>query len=873
MRLAQVSTAAALLSCAAATAGEVPFAVKPVVTKEGAGARVAFAVSAPTDVEVAVLDAGGRVVRHLAAGMLGGTNAPPAPLQMGLAQSLTWDGRDDGGQPPPSTTHHPPFSIRLRIGLQAKLDGILAEKPAWIGDLSGMAVGPNSELYVYSSVEFSHRGHSRCLQVFSRDGKYLRTIMPPPANLPKEKLLAFNTTVEDRRNVMLNPPGNAFYPRNYFGTWPEFYPGGMGQLVPRLSADGHLLLMDHACYALVATDGSSPDGRFWRLFFKTAPSHYTASKGLAAASPDGKWLYLSGLRSAKAEGGKDSDLFPPGRIYRMAMGGEGAMEKFVDVPAGKDSFHGSPVVGCDCDQNGNLLVCDWGSGRVRVFDAAGKEVGGIAVDAPEFVLCHRKSGAVYVMSDTRADARSADRKLVKFSSWKGDSRKLAELPLPFRDTYIYYQETSSISFALDDQQDPPVIWVGQAHGHPDVAARKSAGVWRIEDRGETLAKTLDLIDLERNPPSIMPRMAVHPETDVLLYNDGLAGVEALNGLSGERVKLPFANAVDMGVGLDGNWYVQTGNGYSGPICRFDRDFKEIPVEGRPAQKGVPSNALCDVYGRLGAGFCSVGLAADPRGRLFSLQMYDFGAYNLAIFGPDGKPEDPGRMKDDPKMKLCPRYKSAIVGPIATACGGVQLDWQGNIYVGVKLLPQSFRAPAGFEDPRCGYSAMTGSIIKFGPNGGAVTGVPKDAAQMKKGEVVDQRWGFMSPVNYKLFVEEPLHIYPGLGCISGGFGDGCSCRQPMFQVDGWGRLFFPSAATCSVRIMDNGGALIQEFGAYGNIDSRGALPGELVKGPEIPLAWPESVGVSEKAIYVADVANRRILRLKKSYAAEERVEIK
>ncbi|HOX05677.1 MAG TPA: hypothetical protein PK280_04670 [Planctomycetota bacterium] len=871
MRLALTCSLAWLLAAAAPLAGEAPpaFTAKPAVAKAGDRFAVNFTVSAPTDVEVAVLDAGGKVVRHLAAGVLGGKEPPPEPLKAGLAQALEWDLKDDAGKPAAGG----PFKVRVKLGLRAELDGFLAEKTNWIGDLSGLAVGPNGELFVYSSTVFSHRGHSRCMSVYSREGKYLRTIMPPPANLPKEKLLPFNTTMEGREKVVLDVPGDDFQPRNYYGTWPEFYSGPMAQLAPRPTADGRLLLMYYAACARLETTGAAADASFWRPFWKANPSGYTASKGALVPSPDGKWLYLVGVRSAKEASGKETDLFPAGRIYRMGAGEGALMEKFVDLPAGKTSFHGGPQIGGDCDKDGNLLVCDWGGNKLRTFSPDGKELDALAVDAPELVACHRKTGAVYVLSAASPDGKRADRKLLKFSSGKADAKRQAELAIPFRDTYIYYQETSSISLALDDEGETPIVWVGQAHGHPDAAGRKPAGVLRIEDRGAEFKPTLDLIDLERNPPAIMPRMAVHPDTDVLVYNDGCSGVAALNGLTGAAVKLPFANATDMGVGLDGNWYVQTGAGYSGPICRFDRDFKPLPVAGKTPTKDSPDNGLCDVYGRMGAGYCSVGLAVDGRGRLFSLQMYDFGAYNLAVFGPDGKPEDPGRMKDDPRQQKCPRYKSAVVGPIAPSTGGVQVDWQGNIYLGVKILPKGYKPPAGFEGARSGYAGITGCVVKFGPKGGAVHGMQKAPPEGLKGEVVDLRWGFMSPVNYQAFVEEPLKFYPGLGCISGGFGDGCACRQPMFQVDGWGRIFYPSAATCSVKIVDNAGNLIQEFGRYGNIDSRGPGKDSLVKKPDVPLGWPQSVGASDKAVYVSDVANRRIVRMKKVYAAEESCEVK
>ena len=74
-----------------------PFKSYPTIVTLPVGARIKFEVAQPTDVEIAVLDARDRVVRHLAAGVLGGEVAPPKPLQEGMRQSIEWDGRDDSG--------------------------------------------------------------------------------------------------------------------------------------------------------------------------------------------------------------------------------------------------------------------------------------------------------------------------------------------------------------------------------------------------------------------------------------------------------------------------------------------------------------------------------------------------------------------------------------------------------------------------------------------------------------------------------------------------------------------------------------------------------------------------------------------------------
>jgi len=900
------------LTCSVALAGEAKFAGKPVAKKANGKTTISFTASAATDAEVSVLDAKGKVVRHLAAGVLGGKKAPPAPLKAGLSQSLEWDGRTDTGKKAAGG----PFKVRVRLGLKAELDGYIGESKYWIGQLCGLATDPKGNLYVYSSSVHVHRGSSRYMQVFNRKGEYLRTIMPMPANLPKEKLLLFNTTSRRGKKTVLDVPGKHFYPRNYFGTWPELYPGPVGQLVRAVTADGIVTISDGFSIARIRNDGGAVGEVFWRPLWpadrKKRPG-YRSSIGPRhlVPSPDGKKLYMTGICN-KLTLGKNPELkvdpnFPDGRVYRMDLTKPGAtMEKFVDLPhpanvrkfsevkAGYRAvdYHTALHSGVDracCDKDGNLLVCDRMNGMIRVYSPAGKELGGFKVELPENVAIHSKTGAVYVTTNRFVGNRRVAKKLLKFSSWEKDARLLAEYEFPS-------QKGRTASMALDDSAEPPVIWAAG-----DLVGKRC--LLRIEDRGAKFALTANLLDLNKDRFGVKPRLAVHPETDLVICNDGAATLNGYDGLSGKQVKLPFEYGADMAVGLDGNWYIQTGKSYSGYICRYDKNLKPIPVKepptggykgtagARKGEKAIP-NALGFVYGRMGAGFCTVGTATDPRGRVYSMQMYGWSPYCVAVYGPDGKAEDPGRLKDDPKMQKAGRFKSALVGPIHTVPGGLQLDWGGNIYIGLALRPVGYSPPAGFEkDP--GYNSCAGSVVKFGPEGAAIIRLGA-----KKGQAAEPPAGKKGLVLYHhkygrgpRFLENATRAYPELGCLSGSYGDGCMCRQPMFQVDGWGRLFIPNAITCSVRIVDNAGNFIQQFGHYGNIDSRGLPrrpasetseasakevgPGEesLIKTPAVPLGWPEAVGASYKAVYVSDVLNRRIVRFKKVYAAEETCTVK
>ena len=76
-----IAAVAALTAPAAGRAAEEPvkFTAKPTAAKAGDKVKVEFAVDRETDVAVYVLDAQGKCVRHLAAGVLGGKAPRPSP--------------------------------------------------------------------------------------------------------------------------------------------------------------------------------------------------------------------------------------------------------------------------------------------------------------------------------------------------------------------------------------------------------------------------------------------------------------------------------------------------------------------------------------------------------------------------------------------------------------------------------------------------------------------------------------------------------------------------------------------------------------------------------------------------------------------------
>jgi hypothetical protein len=113
-----------------------------VSVRKGETAEITFSAKAPIDAELSVVDAQGKIVRHLAAGMLG-DHSPP-PFSPGLKQKLTWDGTDDVDKPAAGG----PFQVRLALGMKARLHRIYGWNGHWPADRNGMVCGPVGMLYV-----------------------------------------------------------------------------------------------------------------------------------------------------------------------------------------------------------------------------------------------------------------------------------------------------------------------------------------------------------------------------------------------------------------------------------------------------------------------------------------------------------------------------------------------------------------------------------------------------------------------------------------------------------------------------------------------------------------------------------------------------
>lgn len=812
-----------VLAASAACGGEAVFAAKPVVVGDGDRTKVAFSIAAPGDVEVSVLAADGGIVRHLAAGVLGGQKATPGPLKAGLSQELLWDGKDDSGEPAQGA----PFKVRVRAGTGVRLGRIIGGSPytgnvtemPYRAPVNGLAVDRDGSLYVKLMSDIHSHGNSGLwpwhLRKLDKTGVYLKTILPYPPSTDPAKASGFS---------LLNTGDGAFTPANRSSLYPVFYV--FGDEICNRMADGQIVFINSRSRQLnfFRPDGSNA--------LKTVPLWPEKAKVNCASwlsiqvalSPEGRYAYYSNLAGTPYDGKKPSDIdpaWPQGRIYRHDLSTPGAVpERFFDLelPDWDKTKYWMPsawdkktaAAGIDVDAKGNVLVCDLVNQEVVEVGPDGKKMSATKTPWPDKVIASRKSDVLYVVSRPVSRGALPPAKLLKISGRGEAARTVSELKL---------DGAVGGACALDESGGVPILWLAGA-----------SKLICIEDRGDQCAIVgMDFLNRDANAIAFVGYMDVDREAELVYITGSGSTVWRFNGESGVGGATQI-RAVDLAVGPGGLVYTWGDQGgYHGPVARYTRDLKPAPLAA------TGKHTYGKLEGRAGRGSSVCGMDVDSRGWVHAVNGSN--ACQLVVFDAEGKP---------------------VPSPLESVSGyggSLRVDLSGNIYLLQPGVPKDFRPPAGYEKDEA-WRATMGTIIKFGPSGGQ-RNVPVDSGG---------RGG--DPLGFKGI----LNLYPGCAPISGWNCDGsCACVKPRFDVDDYGRLYIPDAITFKVSMCDNAGNEILSFGAYGNFDCLGAGSGE--PKPDIPLGWPVTVGASDRFIYIGDCLNHRVVRVDKTWAAEATCEVK
>jgi hypothetical protein len=808
-------------------------------------AIVTFAVDSSTDVEVAVLDSKGKIVRHLAAGVLGGKTPPPSPLQVGLDQKLDWNGLDDSGQ----RANGAPFNIRVRLGMKVEFGKTIGGSPytgsvvtmPYRAPVNGLTVDAHGNLYVKMMSSVGSHGNSGMwpwhVRKFDRDGNYIKTLLPYAPSTDPKKAAGFELLDVAKDNVS----GKPFTPANQNSLYPVF--SVLGNEIGSRLVKGRMVFVhsERRELNLFSLDGSNKieTKKMW-----PAESKLNCPRWLdiqVAFSTDGRYAYYSNVAGTAYDGKKPADIdpmWPQGRIYRQDLSKpESTPSKFFDVALpdfGKTPYwmpsawdKKTATAGIETDSDGHVLFCDLVNGQVIELSPDGKLLSATKVPSPDKIMVSLKSGDLYVVSRKTSRGFLPPATLYKITGRGADAKIVAELPLA---------GTIGGAYTLDESAESPVIWLaGQA-----TREKGSSKLVRVEDRGTKLVMTRDdLLNRDPNAISFVGYMDVDREEDLVYVTRSGGTVWRFDGKTGVGGPLEI-KAVDVAIGPGGDIYTWgTDGGYQGPIARYSRDLKPAPLSA------TGEHTFGYLYGRAGRGSSVCGLDVDSQGRVFA--TYGSNDCHIRAYDRDGKLVDFER-KIEVKTRRGPQQVPVAVSGVVGYGGSIRLDNSGNIYVLQHGRPNDHEPPSGFEDDEA-YRHAVGTIYKFRADGG----------ELKQGN---------SSVKEAI---GSVQRYTDCGPISRWRCDGsCACTKPRFDVDGFGRLYIPNGITFSVSVRDNSDNEVVRFGEYGNFDCQGPQSEE--KTPAIPLGWPVAVGTSDRHIYVGDVLNHRVVRVDKTFEAEMVVEI-
>jgi len=562
---------------------------------------------------------------------------------------------------------------------------------------------------------------------------------------------------------------------------------------------------------------------------------------------------------------------------------------------GNDQTHlGAMPGGMTGDGTGNLLICDPDNNRVVVVgETDGKYKAEFKTDAPRWVGVSTVSGAIYVSSDTKAGA-----KLVRVNGWK-DAKQVGEGLEIARSGW----RSMAHSMAVDATASPAVIWISAGGEGQLIRVTDQDGKFERQE----LSKGLRAAGMTEE---CYLGLVVDRQTRELYYRNGnFGGIWERYSEASDKVEQLDIPQLKGGGGTGGE-LAPAPNGllyglrWPHAFMQFDRTGKPVPfAEPRKMllEEGVSYNDRDRAMQPPGSAYIPVAMGELPHtlgvrwgdGHLFVLEPY--------IFANPGGRTSKAMHEYLPSGKRLTAVGQPIIWWLSDAAVGPKFDAAGNIYVAEVVRPKGWDMPPELK-ARIGANGVAastyGSIVKFSPKGGMVhfgsgpgydhgpvpfVGEPQLDPTLKTIDA-DYYNNSFKPVQ----VTGAEWIHPGIGHI--GFY-GCNCENTTFDVDEFGRTFFPDFCLFQIRVIDTAGNSIINFGGYGNPENCGSdspvkdpktglIRPRLAKDPkspfaepEIAMAWPAGVVVTDKYAYIGDTINRRLLRAKLVYAAEETCEAK
>ena len=899
------------------------FVQKPVASRDGDKVTIAFETKGLCDVTVAIEDASGKIVRHLASGVLG-PNAPEPFQKNARKQTLVWDGKTDQEV---YVDNKDQVSIRVSLGIKPQFEKSLfwcPQKRLTIGkaidaDALRMCATPEG-VYVSDGTGVDS------IRLFDHDGNYLRTIYPFPADRIRDvKGLNWAALPQSGDAVPLGrgmmhatflTSGSSADPENKYGFAAQFMAVGGKQValgfwkLNRLATDGATGGLPLEGPALAQGVIIGPED-MWRTQLKDPK----AAPRCAAFSPDGKTLYLGGYGWCGMLGRAQEWM---GGVTRMEFASDQPPKPFLgsmkqgDYGSGDGQFKWAVSIAVDAQ--GRVYVADHLNNRIQVFSPEGKFIRAIAVERPAFVGVHHTSGEIIVLSwrlgsdDPKLSPPVKSPQYTRFGP-VDDPKVLATCPLKVLRGYDAERGGSSrldgggmqYVAALDSWAGSPTIWLGPGKGEAPLLLTEKGGKLEVmRDFGKDVTKTV----VRATPPIIQrQRLYVNPANGHLYVGEGDSGVmKAFKQLveidpeSGRAklLDLPFTTE-DMAFDLDGMVYLRSDT----HVARFEMGtWREIPWDYGEERKDpgfdgdgpkLMSSLPLPATGRPGW-FHLGGMGISARGHL-AVTCYNTATKARVVDGtrPSGTPEGdakrglqsnagaqkyfpplfPGRMTGW-ETHIWDKHGKLIredATPGVPMCDGLGIDKDDSVYV----MASPNRMINGTPYPV--GSAET--LLKIRPGKGrllsAAAEIPVPLAKAAQPSRPQDLAGNFLGAGW---AENAEWIYGGVGLNN----MACICWNARPALDFFARSFAPEINHHSVAVLDSNGNLILRIGRYGNVDDGKPLVagGEAsgaraIGGDEVALMFGAYLATqSDRRLFIADAGNARIVSVKLGYQVEERV---
>jgi sugar lactone lactonase YvrE len=741
---------------------------------------------------------------------------------------------------------HPGNTGEVKLELQGFMMG---SDPHSRGVIWDLAVNEKAgELYVLSVPRVRNPPE---VQVFDRQGKYLRTVMPYNPTLPREKVkdLAQGLAVEGGISLIQPKRFEIFgaVETSLYGEWMHF----PQKIV--VAPNGDLLLSNLYRSTLwrLKPDGSLPAEGWTSLYSPQRNEPFEShvdigKKHTGGLNPGEEWY---GVRLANylpfpelfypyMAFDKDGNLCISRGIYYKSSGLQSLAEyaRYWEIPREPNrqlpdttavwfkmgvldgvkvdnikgyGFDGSEqplppqnsppgrkeiskfVGQCGLAFDGNhLVLSDTKDGRLLVFDAERKQVANVTQyksGGKEVAFANPTALAVDNQGAIYVLVSGKDKQVLKLKSWREPELLAASGPL--------HKETLQI--ALDRQANPPIVWVSNGAGLGSLVQLAGndlsvKGKWG--DSNESLVSPVQ--------QGYMPILNVDPETGYLYVEDnshfrfGKRGPTYRLDQNGKILKKIPADPKEMPrletlFGRDGKLYWWE----KGGLWRYDRKGEPLPFKTGTPAPGASGGLLVDqkvhhvgIY---------MGMDVDKDGNIYYVNAQS----KLDVYDADGNLKKKGLID------------------LNAAVRGIQVDSSGYIYAlsrrPPKLLPDTILEV---------YNAPQLHLAKYSPEGKVVWSIP---------------WTGITGRDQVLVA-------------------GCGCLRPRIHqaLDDKGYLY--AANWNSVRVIDTEtGKVVGEFGSYGNMDCQGK--GSKYAHPELPFGTISALAVWKDKLFVVDQLNRRIVK--------------